>query len=177
MAAEQAAVRCTLERLRCLVPSYAIPGCTSGVLPGHVRLGEGQHTRARWSLALCHAVDVSVHTMPKDPEPRLTTCKLAVPVVPSQFNRLAHVAALPLPQPVLIERRLALSQIVDRPRPLMGYHRQGLAWPDFCSRRPSWGCPGGLSTGVPDGRFCKGPLAVHMADGMTRRPVALAPDA
>ena len=64
-------VICSLLRPRnSSVASYRprqYPGRTSSVRQSISGSGEGQHTRARWSLALCQAADVSVHTMPKVP--------------------------------------------------------------------------------------------------------------
>jgi hypothetical protein len=89
--------------------------------------GEGQHTRARWSLAGCQAADVSVHTKPKIPGSEAHDLHACRSVNPSNLCRHTHAAALPLYESVHIEQRLAFSQIIDGVREHMRQDCPGIA--------------------------------------------------
>lgn len=86
---------------------------------------------------------------------------------PSNFSRLAHPAARPLPNRIHIDRRVTLEQIIDGPRALLGQYRQGFARAIRVLHAPIVFLPWGVIAQEQDGGFGKGPREVHMAARMT----------
>ena len=177
MAAEQAAVRCTLERLRCPRTVLCNTRLHVGCSPGHVRLGGGAaHARQMVACLMPRRRRERPHHAPGSWNPGSPPASL--PFLWSPANSTGSPTSLPYPA-ATGPYRTAFGAFADRrpPAPADGLPPSRPCLAGFLLQAPVVCLPWRVIHQAPDGRFCKGPLAVHMADGMTRRPVALAPDA